>query len=251
MGETITDESSVTEVVKDNVPVVETMTAQPVAEAVKEVADTEKVASEPVVEVEKEEPAKESTQPEPIIESIKEEPSVESITINTDIIKKDVEEIVDQDKASKQLEDSELNTAALASVAASTAAVGKLLSDSQKKEDSDKKKANNMKRLQRIVFIIKWAIKLGIIKVTLDYTIEKGVWGDAEAGEKVHKELSKFMHGVLSENVSKEASEIVQNLNMGQMWNSAVTATIQNAKDVDINKMYLSLKEAVADLEQS
>merc|ERR1711892_1634113 len=129
MGETITDESSVTEVVKDNVPVVETMTAQPVAEAVKEVADTEKVASEPVVEVEKEESAKEplkeepaieSTQPEPIIESIKEEPSVESITIkDTDIIKKDVEEIVDQDKASKQLEDSELNSAALAAVAAS------------------------------------------------------------------------------------------------------------------------------------
>ena len=125
------------------------------------------------------------------------------------------------------------------------------LSDSQKKEESDQNKFNNMKKLQRVMFIIKWAVKLGILKVTLDYTIEKGVWGDAKSGEKVHKELSKFIHDTLSENVSKEASEKVQNLHLGHMWNSAVTATVQNANDVDINKMYLSLKEAVSELEQS
>merc|ERR1712106_1090867 len=128
-----------------------------------------------------------------------------------------------------------------------------ILSEAKKKEDSDKKKANNMKRLQRIVFIIKWAIKLGIIKVTLDYTIEKGVWGDAKSGEKIQKELSEFVHEALSTQVSKEASESVKNISLdgaGQVWNSAVTMAVENVKEVDINKMYISLKEAVASLDQ-
>ena len=50
-----------------------------------------------------------------------------------------------------------------------------------------------MNRLKRAAFIIKWAMNLGIIKVTLDYTIEKGVWGDSKSGEKVSRNSQNLL----------------------------------------------------------
>merc|ERR1711915_423997 len=152
-------------------------------------------------------------------------------------------------KSPKPSEDIDLKDSVAAATIAS-AATAKAL-ESSKKENSEKRREKNMKRLKRIAFLIKWAIKLGIIKITLDYTIEKGVWGNAVAGEKAKAELSDFVHALIKENISEEASENIRNVslpNVGQQWNSAVISAIESAKDVDVDKMYNSLKNAVEKL---
>jgi len=89
--------------------------------------------------------------------------------------------------------------------------------------------------------ILKFGAKVGIVGGAIYYTVQEGVWGTADEGEKTWNRMLQKVVPQTSEHISEHLKSPVPLANTTENWNTGVKTVMQSVSNIpNLTKQYSS-----------